>query len=100
MAVTLFDLMAKLTLDTSGFDKNATQAVNQAGGLTSSLEGMTARAVAMGTAMYNMSVNAVNAVWNFGVDLVQTAADVQAEQAPHIYPRQQDSKRNGSGKTE
>ena len=81
MAVTLFDLMAKLTLDTSGFSTNATQAVNQAGGLTSSLEGMTARAVAMGTAMYNMSVNAVNAVWNFGVDLVQTAAEVQAEQA-------------------
>lgn len=81
MAVTLFDLMAKLTLDTSGFDKNATQAVNQAGGLMKDLEGMTARAVAMGTAMYNFSVNAVNAVWGFGVDLVQTAADVQAEQA-------------------
>lgn len=81
MAVTLFDLMAKLTLDTSGFDKNATQAVNQAGGLMKNLEGMTARAVAMGTAMYNFSVNAVNAVWGFGVDLVQTAADVQAEQA-------------------
>lgn len=81
MAVTLFDLMAKLTLDTSGFSTNATQAVNQAGGLTSSLEGMTARAVAMGTAMYNMSVNAARAAWSFGVDLVETAAEVQAEQA-------------------
>lgn len=81
MAVTLFDLMAKLTLDTSGFDKNANQAVNQAGGLMKNLEGMTAKAVAMGTAMYNFSVNAVNAVWGFGVDLVETAAEVQAEQA-------------------
>ena len=81
MAVTLFDLMAKLTLDTSGFNTNATQAVNQAGGMMSSLEGMTSRAVAMGNAMYNFGVNAVNAVWNFGVDLVQTAAEVQAEQA-------------------
>lgn len=81
MAVTLFDLMAKLTLDTSGFDTNATKAVNKAGGMTSSLEGMTARAVAMGNAMYSLGVNAAKAAWNFGVDLVQTAAEVQAEQA-------------------
>ena len=81
MAVTLFDLMAKLTLDTSGFDTNASKAVSQAGGMTSSLEGMTARAVAMGNAMYSLAVNAAQAAWNFGVDLVQTAAEVQAEQA-------------------
>lgn len=81
MAVTLFDLMAKLTLDTSGFDTKASKAVSQAGGMASSLEGMTARAVAMGNAMYSLAVNAAQAAWNFGVDLVQTAADVQAEQA-------------------
>lgn len=81
MAVTLFDLMAKLTLDTSGFNTNATQAVNKACGMTVSLEGMTARAVAMGNAMYSLGVNAAKAAWNFGVDLVQTAAEVQAEQA-------------------
>ena len=79
MAVTLFDLMAKLTLDTSGFDTNASKAVSQAGGMTSSLEGMTARAVAMDNAMYSLAVNAAQAAWNFGVDLVQTAAEVPLE---------------------
>lgn len=81
MAVTLFELLAKLTLDTKEFDTNASNVTTKAGGITKSLEGMTARAVAMGNAMYNMSVNAAKAAWNFGIDLIETAAEVQAEQA-------------------
>lgn len=83
MAMTLFELIAKLTLDTTDFDKKAAGANDTATGMAGNLEGVLARSVAVGNAMYNMSVSAFNGAINFGRDLVETAAEVQAENAQY-----------------
>lgn len=79
--MTLFELIAKLVLDTSGFDEKAGKAKETGEGLAGQLTNVTAKAVAMGNAMWDMADRASRAMWNFAGDLVQTAADVQAEQA-------------------
>lgn len=79
--MTLFELVAKLLLDTSGFDEKAGKAKETGEGLAGNLKNVMATAVAMGNAMWDMADRASRAMWNFAGDLVQTAADVQAEQA-------------------
>lgn len=77
----LFDLFATLTLDTSGFNNGVKQATGQGSALAGSLESVVARGTAMGNAVWNVMDRGSRAVWNFATDLVETAAEVQAEEA-------------------
>lgn len=79
----LFELFATLSLDTKNFDSGIKAAANDGKALGDQLTGIIAKGTAAGNAMYNFGRSAVSAIWGFGKDLVQTAADVQAETAAY-----------------
>lgn len=77
----LFELVATLSLDTGDFDKDVDNAAQKGKDLNSELEGIVARGTAAGTAMYNFARSAATSIFSAGRDLVETAAEVQAENA-------------------
>ena len=79
----LFELFATLSLDTKQFDADITTATNKGKSLGDQLTGIVAKGTAAGNAMFSFGRSAVSAIWGFGKDLVQTAADVQAETAAY-----------------
>ena len=79
----LFELFATLSLDTKQFDADITTATNMGKSLGDQLTGIVAKGTAAGNAMFSFGRSAVSAIWGFGKDLVQTAADVQAETAAY-----------------
>lgn len=79
--MTLFELVAKLKLDTSEFDTDLQRANSSGAGLTSTLGGLISSSVALGSMLYDVGKQTVNMVGGFAVDLVETTAAVKAENA-------------------
>lgn len=77
----LFELFATLSLDTNDFDSEINNATSKGKTLGTELERIVARGTAAGTAMYNFARSAATSMFNAGRDLVETAAEVQAENA-------------------
>ena len=77
----LFELFATLSLQTSDFDSSVEKATKKGEELSSSLEGVIARGTAAGNAMYDFSRSLASGLFNAGRDLVEAAAEVQAENA-------------------
>lgn len=79
MATNLFNLQANLQLNITNFVNNITAAVTQGQNLATNLQTMTTRAVAMGQTLASWGEAAGNIVRKFGTELIESAADVQAE---------------------
>lgn len=77
----LFELFATLSLDTSEFDEGVKAAKSTAEGLGSSQDKVTAKAVALGNAMYDTAKRAGHLVIDLGRDMVEAAAEIEAENA-------------------
>ena len=92
--MTLFELAAKLTLDTSEFESSLRDAKQLAQTTDSTVKssiatttaastGTMAKGVAFGMAAYNTITSLASAVWEGGQDLITTAADIRAENAQY-----------------
>lgn len=79
--MTLFELVAKLTLDTSAFDANVRRANDSGAGLSTTMSTLISSSVALGALMYDTGKQAVQMVGGFAVDLMETTAAVKAENA-------------------
>lgn len=75
----LFELVATLVLDTNGFNSEVDKATKSGEELGSTLEKSVAKGTAKGQALYDFTKSAAVSIFDFGRDLVETAASVQAE---------------------
>ena len=80
--MTLFELAATLTLNTSEFKAGVDEATRAGSSLAETLgTKVTAKAVALGNALYDAARKGASALVGLAKDSVQAAADVQAENA-------------------
>lgn len=90
--MTLFELAAKLTLDTTEYEASLREAKQMAENAGDSLDASMkatdtastwtiAKGVAYGTAAYHTISDLATAVWDAGKDLVNTSAEIKAENA-------------------
>lgn len=77
----LFELYAELGLDSAKFNKGVTSATKQgqsmATNLSTGMQKISAKTIALGNAMYDMGKQAARAVANFAKDAVETYAEAE-----------------------
>lgn len=82
----LFELFATLTLDTSSFNTEVKNATAEGKALGDEMTAAVTKGTVLGntlTGLFKGAVNASKSVFTFGRNLVETAADVQAEAAAY-----------------
>lgn len=80
--MTLFELAATLTLDTSDFTKQVNKATSVGQGFADTLsQKVTAKTIALGNALYKVAETGVRAMTNLAKSAVTSAAEVRAENA-------------------
>lgn len=77
----LFELVATLALDTSGFNSEVDKATKSGEELGRTLTSAVAKGTAAGQAAYDFTKSTLTNLFDFGQDLVETAAEVEAENA-------------------